>query len=339
MNGCAKFGERAVCPTRQLAKGYVKFKNIPKILKKPFVIYAVFESILEACDDNRDVQSQRYQKHVPCGYAYKRVATVDKYDKDIVLYISQNKEDDVAELFVESLVKEADEILKIMKKNVSMNLTQQEENEFQEAQECSMCGQELQDDRVRDHDHLTGAYRGAAHNACNLKIPVVFHNLKGYDLHFIISCLDKTFKRITCIPSTTEIFITFSVNLEFIDSLSFVQGSLERLVDSLSQNNLQNITDKFTHVNTNFHGLSDDQKLLLTQKGVYPYDYMDSLKKFEDTSFPCIEDCYSQLNKEEMDVQDYERALKVWDTFDVSNMGEYHDLSLKTDVLLLADVF
>jgi len=80
-NGCAKFGERAVCPSVKESKGYVRFSNIPKMLKKPFVIYADPESILEAYEDNRGVASNRYQKHIPCGYAFKRVSTVAKYDK------------------------------------------------------------------------------------------------------------------------------------------------------------------------------------------------------------------------------------------------------------------
>jgi len=96
--------------------------------------------------------------------------------------------------------------------------------------------------KVRDHDHLTGKYRGAAHDRCNVqygwknyKIPVLFHNLRGYDSHFIIKALNKRFKNIKCIPSTSEKFVTFSVNnLEFIDSMSFLQASLESLVMNLS---------------------------------------------------------------------------------------------------------
>lgn len=66
---------------------------------------------------------------------------------------------------------------------------------------------------------------------------------------------------------------------------------------------------------------------------------MNSFQKFSETEFPSIENCYSKLNKEEMNENDYQRALSVWKTFDIKNLGEYHDLYLKTDVLLLADVF
>ena len=162
------------------------------MLKKPFVIYADFESILQECDDKG-----KYQKHISCGYAYKVFASVDKYNKDIVLFRPTDDKTDVAKHFVKSILKEADNIIKIMKDIVPMNLTNDQQKEFNLATSCYLCGSaiEVDDKKVRDHDHLTGEYRGAAHNACNLnygtgklenyKIPVVFHNLKGYDSHFI----------------------------------------------------------------------------------------------------------------------------------------------------------
>ena len=85
--------------------------------------------------------------------------------------------------------------------------------------------------------------------------------------------------------------------------------------------------------------MTDEQKILLTQKGVYPYDYMNSFDKFQDEAFPTIEQCYSRLNKEDLSQESYKRAQNVWKLFNVNNMGEYHDLYLKTDVLLLTDVF
>ena len=106
-NGCAKYGERAICPTRAKAKNHVKFKNIARMLKKPFVLYADFEYILEKCGDKRNVKSKLYQKHTACGYSYKRVSTLEKYAKDIVLYRAEDDHENVAELFVNNLLKEA----------------------------------------------------------------------------------------------------------------------------------------------------------------------------------------------------------------------------------------
>ena len=253
-NGCKRFGEKTEFPSVEQAKGHVRFKNMFKMLKKPFIIYADFESLLQECEDKG-----KYQKHVTCGYAYKVVSSVEKYNKDIVLYRPEDENTDVAKHFIKSILKEADNIIHILKDIIPMNFTNDQQKQFNDAKECYLCGCEIKGDdvKVRDHDHLTGDYRGAAHSACNLKygagklenykIPVVFHNLKGYDSHFIIKALSDKFKKITCIPSSsTEKFTSFSVNnLQFIDSLSFIQASLETLVDNLSQSNIINIHIKF----------------------------------------------------------------------------------------------
>ena len=167
-----------------------------------------------------------------------------------------------------------------------MNLTVDEEQEFQSCSKCYLCNVDYNDDdiKVRDHDHLTGAYRGSAHNACN-QLPVIFHNLKGYDSHLIIKAFNKRNFSIDCIPTSTEKYLSFTI------TISFIASSLENLVKGLPANKFYNF-DK--HVETVI-----EQKLL-RQKGVYPYDYMNSYDKFDETSFPSKKDCYSQLNKEDM---------------------------------------
>ena len=77
---------------------------------------------------------------------------------------------------------------------------------------------------------------------------------------------------------------------------------------------------------------------LMAQKGVYPYDYMDSFDKF-DEKLPTKEDFYSILNNQHISDDEYKHAQNVWSTFSLKNMGEYHNLYLKSDILLLADVF
>ena len=99
----------------------------------------IFESILK-CDDKRNVKSKLYQKHTACGYSYKRVSSLAKYAKDIVLYRAEDSHDDVAERFVNNLLKEATEIMKIMQNIIPMNLTDKQENEFAKADKCHLCG-------------------------------------------------------------------------------------------------------------------------------------------------------------------------------------------------------
>ena len=79
--------------------------------------------------------------------------------------------------------------------------------------------------------------------------------------------------------------------------------------------------------------------VLLLRKGVYPYEYMDSWERFNETSLPPKKAFYSELNLEDISDKDYNHAQKVWDAFEIRNLGDYHDLYVQTDTLLLADVF
>ena len=79
--------------------------------------------------------------------------------------------------------------------------------------------------------------------------------------------------------------------------------------------------------------------ILLLRKGVYPYEYMNSWERFNETSLPPKESFYSKLNLEDISDNDYLHAQKVWDVFGIRNLGEHHDLYVQTDTLLLADVF
>ncbi|XP_041361970.1 uncharacterized protein LOC121377941 [Gigantopelta aegis] len=131
-----------------------------------------------------------------------------------------------------------------------------------------------------------------------------------------------------------EKYISFSVgSLRFIDSLQFLNASLETLVTNLKADG----SDKFTQLTKEF---SDEQKIsLLLRKGVYPYDFMDDESKFNMSQLPAQAEFYNSLTDSDISDEDYEHAHQVWTTFDLKTMGEYHDLYMKTDVLLLADVF
>jgi hypothetical protein len=151
----------------------------------------------------------------------------------------------------ECLIREEEEIDKILSHVQPMCLSAQEENAFKNATDCHIYEQPLGADRVRDHDHLTGKYRGAAHNECNLQyqfrkgkrgnsnyyIPVIAHNSRNYDLHLMMSAVGKLKdKKISCIPNNMEKYISFSFgNLRFIDSLQFLNASLETLVNNLAK--------------------------------------------------------------------------------------------------------
>ena len=78
---------------------------------------------------------------------------------------------------------------------------------------------------------------------------------------------------------------------------------------------------------------------LLLRKGVYPYEYMDSSERFDETLLPDKGAFYKKLKLEDITDEDYEHAQKVWEVFEIKNIGEYHDVYVQSDTLLLADVF
>ena len=333
------------------------FKNYHKQLPIPFVVYADFECFtkpMNSCSPNpKESYNYNYQKHEPSGFCFYVKGIVDKKIKPII-YTKTSEDEDIPKLFVEKLTKVTKGIYNdFYQRPKPLRLTSAEQKSFEEAKTCHICNCELKKDKVRDHCHFTGQYRGAAHNKCNLMckkpkvLPVIFHNLQGYDAHLFIKQLARLEGKLDCIPSTEEKYISFSktikvgeykdysesvfdINFEirFLDSFKFLQTSLANLVSNLSPDDFHNTKHAFKS-NTS----------LLTRKGVYPYDYVSSLEKLSETQLPPKEEFYSHLNDEEITDEDYQHAIKVWNTFGCKTIRDYHDLYLKSDVLLLSDVF
>ena len=122
-------------------------------------------------------------------------------------------------------------------------MSEEEKNLFQQSNSCRICKKIINDDneKVRDYCHITSKFRGAAHQSCNLnfqltkRIPVIFHNLKGYDSHLIFSVLHKFNLKINVIPNGLEKYMAFFLNknLVFIDSIQFMNSSLDKLAKKL----------------------------------------------------------------------------------------------------------
>ena len=169
-------------------------------------------------------------------------------------------------------------------------------------------------------------------------IPVIFHNGKNYDLHHILKFLQNNsltdVRKFRVIATNSEKFISVQIgNLRILDSCQFLPGSLESLVENLKRDG----EEKFVHTRRHFEDPA--KRALIMRKGVYPYEYMSSEDKFLDIQLSSINQFHSKLSDSECSIEDYEHAQAVWKAFKIKDMQEYHDLYLKTDVLLLADVF
>ena len=176
---------------------------------------------------------------------------------------------------------------KMMKKHFNKNLiTSGEEERFQLSNNCWICEKlfDVGDDKVRGHCHIRGEYRGAARWSCNVNLklskenPVIFHNLRGYGSHLTIKEISKFNVKVNVIPNGLEKYMVFTINrnLVFIDSMQFMNSSLDSLVKNLSDNDFKYLSEEF----------SSEFLKLLKQKGVYSYEYMDSFIKFSEDKLP-----------------------------------------------------
>ena len=339
---------------------FLRFKNFLHSEKAPFAIYADFESLIKPMDncdpDPNKSYTKKYQKHKPISFSYYISSSIDGVYKPILRKYTKTKEEDMdaMDVFIKWLEEDVKAIANIEEKEMIFN--EEDKKQFNKASDCWICGEYLGNDRVRDHCHFTGRYRGPAHNSCNLKyrkpksISVFFHNLSGYDSHLFIKKLGSPNKKenIDCIPNNEEKYISFSktivtgqytnkkgevkdktFKIVFKDSLKFMSSSLGALVNNLPKDAFKNLLKYFT----------PKQAEILKQKGFYPYEYMNTEEKFNNTKLPPREAFYSKLSGRGITEKDYKHAWNVWNSFKMKTFKEYHELYNKTDVLLLADVF
>ncbi|XP_065654802.1 uncharacterized protein LOC136081417 [Hydra vulgaris] len=286
------------------------------------------------------------------------------YQSSPVTFTASSETDDVTQIFVDSLQKDIIKICDIIKFPKKMIFTPKNKHDFNAAISCHICGKDLGKNKVHDHCHITGKYRGAAHQNCNLNnkipkfFPVLFHNLSGYDSHLFIKKLSGG--KLSCIPNNEEKYISFSREikvdeyikegkkfevkreLRFLDSYRFMPSSLEALSKNLSKDQCKNIGKLYSMKKFEefFMDSKNLKKLdLLLRKGVYPYDWVDSINTFNETQLSPKESFFSKLNDEDISDNDYSHAQIVWNKFNCKTFRDYHDLYNVSDVLLPADVF
>ena len=339
----------------------ISFNHIKKTVPVPFVIYADFESILPKYDNvlcsDSSSWTVKHQKHDICSYGYKVVCCYDdKYSQPYKSFRGIN----AMYKFLEAIFEEEKVIDKYMQqfRFSKMIMTRDNWINYISAKICYVCRDKFSEEnkKVRDHCHITNKYRGAACNKCNLKlkvtskIPIILHNFKGYDSHLLMQEIGKFKRDLNVIPNNMEKYLMLSVGTEklcydfkekknvmklkhdlvFIDSFQFMNVGLEKLVDNLRDG------ENFKHLEKEFGNNSK----LLTRKGIYPYSFMDCWEKFDIQTKDLKQEHFTNdLTGEEINDKDFLFYKIVCETLDIETLGEYHDLYLKTDVLLLADVF
>jgi len=326
-------------------KPCLEFTKFQHKLKAEYVIYADFEALLlvepqDKLNENKTVSE--YQSHQPCGYGFVVVNS-----KQELIYKKLYRGTDCVEHFLKEVSSVCSKLVDLNKNQVPMrDLTDEEALSYNSASFCHICEKKLrQKDKVRDHNWSTGFFRGPAHRTCNAKyrqkekIPILIHNFKNYDQHLLLANT-KRFPQNTVktIPFNSEKFLSVICDdFYFLDSMMFLATSLDELVKNL-KNDYQTDEEfeKRFNIMVQFFGL--DLSKLLSRKGVYPYEYMNSWTRFEETNFPDKKEFYSSLHDKQISDEDYDYGKKIFKSL-CTNIGDYHDIYLMTDCLLLACVF
>ncbi|XP_070160604.1 uncharacterized protein [Polyergus mexicanus] len=288
----------SVLPTKD--DKWLEFRNYSRKERLLFVVYADLECVLKKKEERRTSNTSIVQHHEVYTAGYYARCALDGVSSTYRAY----RGEDCVLWFVKELHDLALRAKAILDTDAPMtDLTPDEWERFVNATRCSVCERpfESRDARVRDHCHLTGRYRDPTHSNCNLNyrdtyvIPVFFHNLSGYDAHFIIKDVANAFPgSVEVLPITKETYISFTKNVEdawdegwfgrrlklrFVDSFKFLSANLEKLASYLDKSELRIARSEFSD-------LSDADFELLARKGVFPYEYVDDVDKLLETRLP-----------------------------------------------------
>ncbi|XP_063243247.1 uncharacterized protein LOC134542710 [Bacillus rossius redtenbacheri] len=325
----------------------LEFSNYHYMDKLPIVIYCDFEAMLtkvSSCQSDRaNAYTEAYQKHEP--YSYGIYVKVDNSAIPVALTTDLPQEPiiyrgvDAATKFMQEIVDIGSKVKAIYETSVPITpLNHAQQVNYRLSKECCYCTKTftVENYKVKDHNHISGDYIGAACNGCNLlrrrpkKLVIYFHNL-AYDQHFIIKQLGYDSKEIFIIPHTEEKMVTFSKQLgdrfsvQFVDTFRFMSCGLASLAQNLP-------ASQFTNTMAFFEPQCAQ---LVVRKCVFPYDYVDTWERLDERQLPPQDCFFNILTDSDISDADYDHAKTVWDTFKCSTLGEYSDVYLKSDVLIL----
>ena len=357
---------KKIIPTGEFSR--IKFRNFSQQIKQNCVFYADFETLnlnlssaepppFKRMKQNKSFQnSYTWEKTLQTAYSFCLVLVAEgDYSKEPFVYRGEN----AGEVFIDTVLEWAEEAQEWFKENEKeIIMSSEDENQFQNSSICHLCETEIVDpeEKVRNHDHLTGKYLGASHNKCNLsykqppKISVFLHNFTNFDSNLIVKSIKKRHPDPKVVGQTIEKYITFSVgNVQFKDTFQFLSSSLSNLVENLKANKEKSIFENFA-VTYKYFQHNWEEKLrekgydiekcfsMFTRKLIFPYRYIDGMNKFKE-KIPAQEYFYSELTEETVSDLDYQLLLEFCEVYGIKNLGQLSDIYVALDTLLLSDVF
>ena len=305
-----------------------------------FRIYADFEADNEKDDSIVGNKTTNIYKQNPILNGYHIVSELEDILKSD--YYKSPLGYNNVDWFVDEVIKLENKMafyFKNTEKDVIMS--QLDEEDFRNNDICRFCEKIIESDKVRDHCHLTGKYRGPAHSKCNINvtqkqsnfIPFIFHNFSNYDCHMFFKKLvnmKNNKVKFDIIPKTNEEYISVTYGcIRFIDSYRILSSGLDSLVKNLDEDDFKILKEGFP-----------DKWQYLNKKLAYPYEYFNGIDDYKKPVHNLEnKDFFSKLKNKCPDDKEIDRTREIIKKFNIKNGEELTQLYLKSDVILLADVF
>jgi len=325
--------------------------------KVPFTIYCDLEAWnrpINNDNENEEKTTKIFEQKPMCYGMYINSNYPEIFQSEYIEYFGE----DCAEKLVRKIEELQETFYRLLQTNIPLTMTKNDWDNYNDSSKCYYCKKDLlyyvkefendeyvlKNDKVRDHDHLNGKYRGAAHNSCNLNankykynfVPLYFYNGSHYDVHLIFKELFKSeklknLKKTNVLCKTDEEYFSLQFGcIRILDAMRFFTPySLEFMGATLKPNKCK-ILNKYNLKNI---------------KGIYPYEYIkgesfqDIINIMNETKLPSHNDFYSTLKQSNITYSEYGEAKNNWEELRCNSIYDYTMKYLKIDVLILADLF
>ena len=344
---CLKYNKKSEKIILPKEKSILKFEKIEHMIKSPFTIYYDIETYnqhLKKTKQFKKIENTMHEKLLKpylIGYILK-CNYDEKFSKKCQIFIGEQ----CVEKFILNLIfTERPYIWKTIKENFNKPIETNPDLTKFDINTCHLCDKKIISKPVKNHCHFTSKMLGYAHNKCNLRykfkkdnvndeylINVFAHNSQNFDQSFLIKALQNLDNKIpfSCLPRNSNKFISLQIgSFIFKDSYLFLNKSLDYLTGTIHDEDRISLKKEF----------GEENYQLLTKKGIYPYDYFDNIKKYNECKLPNKEEFFNKINNKNISDEDYEHAKSVFEKFECKNLLDYSILYLKTDICHLSDIF
>ena len=345
-NLCFKFNKKSEKIILPKEKSILNFEKIEDMIKSPFTIYYDIETYnqhLKKTNQFKKIQNTTHEKLLKpylIGYILKCNYT-EKFSKKCQIFIG---DECIEKMILNLIFTERPYIYETIRLNFNKSIERNPDLSKFNINTCHLCNKKIYDKPVKNHCHFSSKMLGYAHNKCNLRykfkkdnandeylINVFAHNSQNFDQSFLIRALHNLDNKIpfSCLPRNSNKFISLQIGtFIFKDSYLFLNKSLDYLTKTINDNDRISLKQEF---GKNYK--------LLTRKGIYPYDYFDNTKKYNEQKLPDKKEFFNKINNKNISDEDYNHAKNVFEKFKCENLLDYSILYLKTDICHLSDIF